>query len=113
MRDNLTSGENFFFLVNYYFEFLTLKGYEGSSFNIRNRDEYWVTFYSHLKKKKVTIVEYRDSGVLDFYVDDNRIFRWKRRYLKDYLGINIKIQNISHLAKLIKDNKTLYDDLTG
>ncbi len=51
MEKALTQGERFFLNVHDQFYFLRKVGYQGDSFHI-NGVEFWVSFYSHSKKRK-------------------------------------------------------------
>lgn len=111
MIDNLTYSEEFFINVFRFFRFLqTGKGYIGSEFSLGGREENWVSFYSHQKKKKITIVELT-NGYLDFYVETKSWIGWSKKKLSDYYGKDIRVQSIKRLAEMIKKNETLMKEL--
>ena len=100
MKNYLTPGEKFFLSVHSNFEFLRLKGYEGSSFSLGGR-EFWVSFYNHLKNKKITIVQ-TECGLLEFYIETKSWSGWRRKNGRNYFEQEKSIENVSHLVELIK-----------
>ncbi|QLG44906.1 hypothetical protein [Costertonia aggregata] len=116
MKDYLNPGEEFFIALNREFEFLRIDyGYQGNQFTLNSRDERIVSYYNHVIKRKITIVEQiSDGGNLYMFIEIKSVLGlWKKKYLKDYTGRDIQINSLAHLTRIIKSNTSIMNDIIG
>lgn len=119
MIEQLRDGEEFFIWVLRSFDFLRVQGgYHGCNF-IDMRDGKSVSLCSHIKKKKVTVIEEiltpESYEGLELWVETTGIFGIfkKKKTLKDYFGPHVRVESIRRLAKMVQEHEGLMKELTG
>lgn len=119
MIENLRDGEEFFIWVLRSFDFLRIQGgYHGCDF-MDTRDGKSISLYSHLKNKKVTIIEEfltpESYKGLELWVETTGIvgFFKTRKTLKNYFGPHLRVESIRRLAKMVQEHEGLMKELTG